>query len=154
MRNREIHHGCCIGGKFCFSVHSSIQPFLPHQRLLHAGGMSGSHQLAFLAQHSHSQAACSDRGVDLEIIYSFLRPYWAYSLLAGIGCLLVVSFGPSPTQVSSVAQKSWIWSWQMLYDLIPSTPEGWGAVLVAAAFVFLGLGAAVSLRKSNFPANP
>ena len=35
----------------------------------------------------------------------------------------------------------------LAWDLIPTTLFGWGSWLVALAFVFLGLGAIVSLRR-------
>lgn len=65
---------------------------------------------------------------------------------------LAYAFGPTPAQVATAGQQ---WAAYIIEAvaavvrrLVPKTTTGWGVLAVAAAFGFLGLGAAISLRKT------
>jgi hypothetical protein len=90
----------------------------------------------------------------LELMYSFFREYWVFSSVAGIICLLIVAYGPSANQIGTSAHGFWDWLTPIAWDVIPTSQTGCGALLVVAAFIFLALGAAVSLRRPIPPANP
>jgi hypothetical protein len=61
--------------------------------------------------------------------------------------VLTYALGPTPAQVAAGVAGGWEWALTEARRLIPKTTAGWGVVGVGAAFVFLGAGAAVSLRK-------
>jgi hypothetical protein len=88
----------------------------------------------------------------LELIYSFLRPYWRSAFAAGVVALLTDAYGPSPQEIAHWYSRSWDAFSRGFMNLIPTTSEGWGALLVALAFIFLGIGAVVSIRRSAPPA--
>jgi len=90
----------------------------------------------------------------LEFMYSFLREYWVFSSIAAALCLLLVSYGPSADQIGNSAHGAWYWFTPFFWDLIPSTLFGWGAIAVVLAFIFLGVGAAISLRRPIPPPRP
>jgi hypothetical protein len=83
----------------------------------------------------------------LEFIYSFLRPYWHWATAAGVASMLTVAYGPTPGEI--VHWYNWLWNAfsEGFENVLPATPEGWGAMLVVLAFIFLGLGAVVSLGR-------
>jgi len=83
-----------------------------------------------------------------EFIYSFLRPHWIFGAIAGAVSVLAVAFGPTMDQVSNSAHGFWYWFTPMAWDMVPTTQSGWGMLFVVSAFVFLVLGAAVSLRRA------
>jgi len=68
-------------------------------------------------------------------------------ILIGTLSVLTAIYGPTPPQMQSAAQRGWSWSMQAVYEFIPKTSDQWGALAVSAAFAFLALGAAVSLRR-------
>jgi hypothetical protein len=90
----------------------------------------------------------------LEFMYSFVREYWIFSSVAGFVCLLIVAYGPSADQIGNSAHGFWYWFTPIVWNLIPTTQTGYGALLVVAAFIFLALGAAVSLRRPILPPSP
>ena len=83
----------------------------------------------------------------LELMYSFFREYWIFSTVAGITFLLIVTYGPTTDQIGNSAHGFWYWFAPIIWDLIPTTQFGWVALSVVLAFIFLGMGAAVSLRR-------
>jgi hypothetical protein len=85
----------------------------------------------------------------LEFVYAFVSERWVFALSAGLFALLVDAYGPSAQQVSNSSTGAWERAKPVAWDLIPTTSFGWGAWLVALAFVFLALGAAVSLRRPS-----
>jgi hypothetical protein len=91
----------------------------------------------------------------LEFVYAFVRERWVFALIAGLFALLADAYGPTVQQVSNSSAAAWdgAWDWAkpLAWDLIPTTAFGLGAFLVTLAFVFLGLGAAVSLRRPLAP---
>lgn len=89
----------------------------------------------------------------LEFVYAFLRQYWVFFTFTGALSLLAATFGPTINQVENSAQSSWDWFTPIAWDLIPTTQNGLGAASVVAAFIFLGIGAAISLRRTIPPAS-
>jgi hypothetical protein len=83
----------------------------------------------------------------LEFMYAFLRPYWIFSTLAGVLAALAVVYGPTADQMGEAFHGFWYWLTPVVMDVIPTTQTGWGVLAVVAAFVFLALGATVSLTK-------
>ena len=65
---------------------------------------------------------------------------------------LAYALGPTPAQVAAAGQQWAAWVIEavaaVVVRLVPKTSTGWGVLGVGAAFAFLGLGAAVSLRKT------
>ena len=60
---------------------------------------------------------------------------------------MAYAFGPSPSQVAAGTKQGAGWGLSLIGRLVPSTTAGWGVTAVFAAFAFLGIGAAISLRK-------
>jgi hypothetical protein len=80
-------------------------------------------------------------------------PRYALRLLAGAAAAVVAfALAPSPARVAVSAQQWAQWSIEAIGRfvawVVPKTSTGWGLTAVGAAFAFLGLGAAVSLRKA------
>ena len=86
-----------------------------------------------------------------EFIYSFIRTYWVFAAVAGAVSLLAVAFGPTLDQMSNSAQNVWYWFTPIGWKLIPTTQTGLGTLFVVCAFVFLVIGAAISLRRTAPP---
>jgi len=83
-------------------------------------------------------------------------PRYALRLLAGAAASAVAfALAPSPARVAVSAQQWSQWSidavGRFVSWVVPKTSTGWGLTAVGAAFAFLGLGAAVSLRKAPEP---
>jgi hypothetical protein len=87
----------------------------------------------------------------LDLTYCFLRPYWLWSLAAGATGILAIDYGPTADQIGHWYVRLWNAFSKAVVDLVPTTPESWGTVLVAFAFIFLAVGAFVSLRRSPPP---
>ena len=92
-----------------------------------------------------------DRGDISGIRLFFFQSYWIYCLVAGFGCLLFDEYGPTLDQMIHWAVNAWNWISTAIRDLLPTTAVGWGTSCVVAAFVFLVLGAAVSLSRAPSP---
>jgi hypothetical protein len=90
-------------------------------------------------------------GAYLTYVYCLALPYAAYFLSAGAAAALGWMFGPTYDQIQQVAGRLWDWLNVAIGWLIPETAAQWGATAIAAAFAFLGVGAAVSLAKRNPP---
>jgi hypothetical protein len=90
---------------------------------------------------------CATAAAYLTFVYCFFPGRWLVMLAVGAGCVLTAIYGPTLAQVQSAAQRAWSWSTRALYEFVPKTSDQWGAVAVGAAFAFLALGAAVSLRR-------
>jgi hypothetical protein len=86
-------------------------------------------------------------GAYLEFVYAFVRERWVFALTVGLIAFLADAYGPTAQQVSNSTTSVWDSAKPVAWDLIPTTTSGWGAWLVGLAFVFLALGAAVSLRR-------
>jgi hypothetical protein len=92
-------------------------------------------------------------GAYLTYIYCLARPYAVQFLIGGLVAALVLIFGPSMEQLGHVIAKIWNWVSGLVWSIIPKTAIGAGVAAIVAAFAFLGLGAAVSLRRRP-PAPP
>jgi hypothetical protein len=78
----------------------------------------------------------------------FYLPRYAPALVgAAAAVVLAAALGPSPAQVAAAGRQWAQWSFGLVARAVPRTTTGWGVTGVAAAFAFLGIGAAVSLRK-------
>jgi hypothetical protein len=86
-------------------------------------------------------------GAYLLFVYLFVHERWVFALIAGTLAFFANAYGPSAQQVSNSTTSAWESAKPVAWDLIPTTAFGWGAWLVTLAFVFLVLGAAVSLRR-------
>jgi hypothetical protein len=107
-----------------------------------------------------SRVALTPFTVTLAVAYVVyactLLPRYALRLLAGAGvAALAFAFAPSPARVAAAAQQWTQWSidavGRFVTWVVPKTSTGWGVTAVGAAFAFLGLGAAVSLKKGPEP---
>jgi hypothetical protein len=90
-------------------------------------------------------------GTYLEYVYFFIRSYWISAMLVGIVSVLAYLYGPTADQIERWADGAWNWTSTHVMNFLPTTQIGWGATGVVAAFVFLALGAAVSLRRVPIP---
>jgi hypothetical protein len=84
----------------------------------------------------------------LEFIYFFLSSYWIPGVVVGLLIALAAAFGPTIDQLENWTQTAWTRLSTLILNILPTTQIGWGATGVVAAFIFLALGAAVSLRRS------
>ena len=83
-------------------------------------------------------------------------PRYALRLLGGAAATaLAFAVGPTPGQVAAAGQQWSQWAVAAVGDLIarivPKTTTGWGLTAVGAAFGFLAMGAAISLKKTPEP---
>ena len=83
----------------------------------------------------------------LAVVYCFLLRRAVYFLAAGAAAAAAALYGPSVAQIEAAAERAWETAEDLANKLMPKTSTAWGVVGVASAFVFLLLGAAVSLRK-------
>jgi hypothetical protein len=107
-----------------------------------------------------SRVALTPFAVTLAVAYvvyvcTFL-PRYALRLIAGaVVAALAFAFGPTPARMAAAAQQWTQWAADAVAAfvswVVPRTSTGWGLTAVGAAFGFLGLGAAVSLRKAPEP---
>lgn len=87
------------------------------------------------------------------VLYVFLfLPRYALRLIGGATAAVVaLAVGPTPGQVVAASQQGsqWVVSAvaRAVVRVLPKTSTGWGVTAVGAAFAFLGVGAAISLRK-------
>lgn len=93
-------------------------------------------------------------GAYLTYVYCFLLPYALYFLAAGAVAGLLWIFGPTVSQVLNGIRATGRWSWDQGQKLIPSTIQEWGLLAVAAAFGFLAIGFAISLKKAPDDSGP
>jgi hypothetical protein len=88
-------------------------------------------------------------GAFLEFVYAFVRERWVFALITGLLAFLADAYGPTAQQVSNSGVSFWESAKPIAWELAPTTAFGLGAWLVTLAFVFLVLGAAVSLRRRD-----
>ena len=88
-------------------------------------------------------------GAYLAYIYCFARPYAVQCIAAGAAAGLAYCLGPSSQQLGESIGKCWNWVSSAVWSVIPKTAISGGIAAIAAAFAFLGLGAAVSLRRRS-----
>ena len=85
----------------------------------------------------------------------FLARYALQLLAVGVAAVLAYALGPTPGQVAAAGQQWSAWVIEAVAGavlrVLPKTTTGWGITAVGAAFAFLGLGAAISLRKTPEP---
>ena len=84
----------------------------------------------------------------LEFIYFFVSAYWIPGVVLGILIALAAAYGPTIDQLENWTQAAWTRLSTLILNILPTTQIAWGATGVVAAFIFLALGAAVSLRRS------
>jgi hypothetical protein len=77
----------------------------------------------------------------------YLSRYAFRMIAAAVAVVLALAFGPSPAQVGAAGRQWTEWAAGVVARTVPRTTTGWGVIAVGAAFAFLGIGAAVSLRK-------
>ena len=77
----------------------------------------------------------------------YLRRYALRLVGAAVAVVMAVAYGPSPGQVAAATQQWVHWAAGVVARVVPRTTTGWGVTAVGAAFAFLGVGAAISLRK-------
>ena len=83
----------------------------------------------------------------MSYVLFFVRPYVMYFAAAGVAMIPVVIYGPTAQQILVALGKLWDRTGSAADRVTPKTGADWGTASIAAAFAFLGLGAAVSLRR-------
>lgn len=83
----------------------------------------------------------------LVFIYCYLRPYAAFFVSLGAMSTGAYLFGPTLQATVSFLDSAWARIIALMERLMPKTAMQWGVLAIGGAFAFLGLGAAVSLRK-------
>jgi len=83
----------------------------------------------------------------LTFIYCFVLSYALYFLAAALAGFYMYLFGPTPQQILDAFETAWWRVYLFCNRFAPRTALQWGMVAMAGAFAFLGIGAAVSLRK-------
>jgi hypothetical protein len=78
-------------------------------------------------------------------------------MVAGVAAVMLYALAPTPAQVAATARQASEWAAgavaAVVDFVVPKTATGWGLTAVGAAFGFLGVGAAVSIRKPATPAD-
>jgi hypothetical protein len=87
----------------------------------------------------------------LTYVYFYAGAFTLHFLIAGVLAALTFIFGPTMEQVDQWSTRLWTGCGDAISRFIPTTPLEWGATSIAAAFAFLGIGAAVSLGKRSLP---
>jgi hypothetical protein len=77
-----------------------------------------------------------------------------YFMIAGALGVLTWIFGPTAGQVGRGSSRAWDWIGRVVWHILPQTTMDWGVTAIAAAFGFLGLGAAISFKHRLPPALP
>lgn len=82
-------------------------------------------------------------------VYLFAMRYMVQFLLAGTAVAMAAAFGPSMQTLARWGDAGVRWIGAQWDRLVPRTSTGWGVLAVAASFVLLVIGAAVSLLKGK-----
>lgn len=85
----------------------------------------------------------------LELVYSFLRAYWRSAMGAGVAAILAIAYGPTADQMVHWYSRTWDLFSRAFVSLVPTSLFAWGSLLVAFAFIFLAVGAVVSIRRQG-----
>jgi hypothetical protein len=93
-------------------------------------------------------------GAYLTYVFCFVQAYAIYFLIAGAMAAMTWIFGPTTEQVGNASSRSWDWLGRLVWHIVPQTTMDWGVTAIAAAFGFLGLGAAISFKHRLPPALP
>jgi hypothetical protein len=83
----------------------------------------------------------------LVYVYSFFFSRAIYFVGGAIAVGLALALGPTFAQARAGFEFAWRWTSELIDDHLPRTALQWGLAALAGAFGFLGIGAAVSLRK-------
>jgi hypothetical protein len=86
-------------------------------------------------------------GAYCAIVFCLLEPYRIYFFFIGVAALCVNLFGPTPEQIYAMLSRASKKSSDAAWNFVPKSLAAWGAISMAASFVFLAIGAMVSLRK-------
>ncbi len=90
----------------------------------------------------------------LTYVFCFAWPYARYFITGGLIVALAWMFGPSTQQIVNFFSRGWDWTLRTTWRLSPKTTEDWGITAILGAFGFLGVGAAISLRRQPAPPTP
>jgi hypothetical protein len=90
-------------------------------------------------------------GAYLTYVFCFLRSYAIIFVVIGAAAVPAWMFGPTIDQITNAFAKGWNIIVNLIGHLIPQTALDWGITAIAAAFAFLGIGAAVSLTHRIHP---
>lgn len=82
-------------------------------------------------------------------VYTFFLSRAAYLIGGALMASAVMAFGPTWSQIATEIEAAWDWASELVKSLMPRTAIQWGMTAMGASFAFLGLGAAVSLRKQS-----
>jgi hypothetical protein len=121
--------------------------------LLPAGAVLASitnpHALAFsLGTYFHfTPLSLAMGGAFLIYVYSFFASHALILIGAASVAYLVAMFGPAPSSIWNSADALRRWMLALTDRLTPKTTGQWGVLGLVASFVFLGIGALVSLHK-------
>jgi len=86
-------------------------------------------------------------GAYLTCVYLFLMTWARYFLTGGALAGMAFAFGPSMSELVDVADIILTWVLNILESLVPKNASQWGIVGVVFGFIFLVIGAAVSLMR-------
>ena len=111
--------------------------------------LNDPHVLAFdlrpLSSTSLNTAALASTAAYLMFVLTLL-PEQAFVLLGGaVFTAIAVLFGPTLQQIEQFWVDAWIGGTRLVWAVVPTTVAAWGVISVLASFVFLLVGAAVSL---------
>jgi hypothetical protein len=89
----------------------------------------------------------------LTYVHFYAGAYAIHFLIAGAATMLFYILGPTVDQMNQTVTRWWSWWADAAMRIVPQSAMQWGITSIAAAFAFLGLGAAVSLGKRTIPPN-
>jgi len=87
----------------------------------------------------------------LIYVYSFFLRQTVLLIGGAAAVVLAIALGPTIAQMEDFASMTWHRSCDLAEEIRPKTAMQWGLVSIVSGFMFLLLGAAVSLRKESVP---
>jgi hypothetical protein len=93
--------------------------------------------------------------VYVAMAWTLARAIFAWAMTMGVGVAAVALFGPAPSSVAAGLRiwAEWVWGGMVgVFQMLrPRTQTHWGVVSVAMSFVFLAIGAVISLLRKERP---
>jgi hypothetical protein len=135
------------GGLFPIPLAQTVRVVLPAFAVLLSLGQPALFHWPVAGRVQLTPALVAGASAYLVYVYSFFLSRAAYLIGGAMAAAVTFAVGPTVEQMREGLQFAWQWISELIEDHMPRTALGWGLAALAGAFGFLGLGAAVSLRK-------
>ena len=137
------------GGLFAAPLAQTVRVVLPAFAIVLSLGDPPMFHWQMLGRVQLTPAVIAGASAYLVYVYSFFLSRAVYLIGGAAAAGLAVAVGPTLAQMRDGLEFAWQWISELVEDHMPRTAFGWGVAALAGAFGFLGLGAAVSLRKPS-----